>query len=215
MKNAKTKINNATRNIFLGSVMKESRNFLPLTNREKTMIKWFSKFQLIVILVIISWIYPIMAIQAHLSDYNALRSQASETEEIKWEEPAELEKRVSEDRFEAYEIVSESVREISAYNVGDPYQTDDSPCIGAYSKVNLCEEVKNGVGVCAGNFVPLGTELLIEAENGWSFHCIVWDRMNSRYKNRVDIAMSLEEKERALKFGIQNLTVKILKKNNL
>jgi len=34
--------------------------------------------------------------------------------------------------------------------------------------------------------------------------------MNSRFTNRVDIAMSLEEKDIAIKFGLQNLTVRIL-----
>lgn len=109
------------------------------------------------------------------------------------------------------EIVSQTIREVTAYNVGDPNQTDETPCIGAYSKVNLCEEVKKGVGVCACNSVPLGTRLLIENDFGWSFECIVWDRMNSRYTNRVDIAMDISEKDRALNFGTQNLIVKVLK----
>ena len=109
-----------------------------------------------------------------------------------------------------YEVSSETIRTVTAYNVGDPNQTDDSPCIGAYSKVNLCEEVAKGKNVCAANFVPLGTELLIEAENGWNFHCIVWDRMNERFGERVDIAMNLWEKDRALRFN-QKLKVKILK----
>lgn len=112
--------------------------------------------------------------------------------------------------IEVIEVVSETIREVTAYNVGDPNQTDDSPCIGAYSKVNLCEEVAKGVGVCASNFVPLGTHLQIIAGNGWSMECVVWDRMNSRYTNRVDIAMNYWEKDRAIKFGLQNLTVRIL-----
>lgn len=115
-----------------------------------------------------------------------------------------------EKRIEAIEVLSETIREVTAYNVGDPSQTDDSPCIGAYSKVNLCEEIKKGTKVCAANFVPLGTKLQIIAGNGWEFECVVWDRMNSRYANRVDVAMSLEEKDRAVKFGLQNLTVRIL-----
>jgi len=111
---------------------------------------------------------------------------------------------------EIIEVVSETIREVTAYDVGDPLQTDDSPCIGAYSKVNLCDEVEKGTRICAANFVPLGTRLQITANNGWEFECVVWDRMNSRFANRVDIAMSLEEKERAVKFGVQNLNVRIL-----
>ncbi len=111
----------------------------------------------------------------------------------------------------SYEVISETIREITAYNVGDHRQTDNSPCIGAYSKVNLCEQVAKGKKVCAANFVPLGTELLITAPNGWNFHCIVWDRMARKHAQRVDIAMNLWEKDRAIKFGLQNLTIKILK----
>lgn len=107
-------------------------------------------------------------------------------------------------------IQSETIREVTAYNVGDVNQTDSSPCIGAYSKVNLCEEVARGKNVCAANFVPLGTELLLEGNDGWSFKCIVWDRLNSRYPNRVDIAMNLWEYDRAVGFGLQRLNVKIL-----
>ena len=113
------------------------------------------------------------------------------------------------------EVLEETIREVTAYNVGDVYQTDDSPCIGAYSKVNLCEEVGRGRNVCASNFVPLGTKLLIEGANGWSFECIVWDRMNSRFTDRVDIAMNLWEKDRAIKFGLQRLSVKILGEENI
>jgi hypothetical protein len=39
------------------------------------------------------------------------------------------------------------------------------------------------------------------------------NRMNKRYKNRVDIAMKLNEKAKALKFGIQKLKVQIVKTN--
>lgn len=128
------------------------------------------------------------------------------------EELTEVENRITkvEKRVEVIEVVNETIREVAAYNVGDPAQTDDTPCIGAYSKVNLCEELEKGTKVCAANFVPLGTKLQIIAGNGWEFECVVWDRMNSRFTNRVDIAMSLEEKDRAIKFGLQNLTVRIL-----
>ena len=115
-----------------------------------------------------------------------------------------------EKRIEVIEVFNETIREVTAYNVGDVNQTDSTPCEGAKSGVDLCEAVKNGVNVCAANFVPLGTKLQIIANNGWEFECIVWDRMNSRYLNRVDIAMSLEEHDRAIKFGLQNLTVRVL-----
>lgn len=111
--------------------------------------------------------------------------------------------------IEVVEVLSETIREVTAYNVGDPAQTDDSPCIGASNK-NLCEKVAKGENICAANFVPFGTRLQITADNGWEFECVVEDRMNSRYSNRVDIAMSLDEKQRALQFGLQKLNVRVL-----
>ena len=40
--------------------------------------------------------------------------------------------------------------------------------------------------------------------------CTVKDRMNSRFENRIDIAMQAHEKERARNFGLRNLEVRIL-----
>src|SRR3989344_7474016 len=109
-----------------------------------------------------------------------------------------------------YSVVRESVRQVTAYNVGDPYQNDSTPCIGAYAKVNLCEEVEKGVRVCAANFVPKQTMLRIFTKDGQNFECIVWDRMHSRFSSRVDIAMNYSEKSQAKEFGLQTLKVQIL-----
>jgi len=97
------------------------------------------------------------------------------------------------------------IREVTAYNAGDINQCSGDPCI-SHNGENICEALKQGYKRCAANFVPMGTNLFIDGYG----ECKVTDRLNSRYKNRVDIAMSLEEKERALKFGIQNLKVKII-----
>ena len=118
---------------------------------------------------------------------------------------------ITEEPQDKYEVIRESVRQVTAYNVGDVYQNDSTPCTGAYSRVDLCEELEKGVNVCAANFVPLHTMLRIYTDEGQSFECIVWDRMNSRYPNRVDIAMSYEEKIEARQFGLQRLTVQVLK----
>ena len=118
---------------------------------------------------------------------------------------------VSEEPKVEYEVVRESFRQVTAYNVGDIYQTDSTPCIGAYPKVDLCEEVERGVRVCAANFVPLNTVLRIVTDEE-SFECIVWDRMASRFSTRVDIAMNYSEKAQAKQFGLQNLKVQILSK---
>ncbi len=94
------------------------------------------------------------------------------------------------------------VRKVTAYNIGDPKQTHSRPCIGA-SGDNLCDLVKRGVNVCAANFVPLGSKLYVEK---WG-ECVVLDKINARFRNRVDLAMEKSEYDRAVKFGVQRLTV--------
>jgi 3D (Asp-Asp-Asp) domain-containing protein len=94
------------------------------------------------------------------------------------------------------------VRNVTAYNVGDPKQTDSRPCVGA-SGDNLCNLVKRGVNVCAANFVPLGSKLYVDKIG----ECIVLDKMKARFGNRVDLAMKKSEYDRAVKFGVQRLNV--------
>ncbi|NIO16994.1 MAG: hypothetical protein GTN70_08340 [Deltaproteobacteria bacterium] len=106
---------------------------------------------------------------------------------------------------EVLEIVSEAVREVTAYNVGVVAQTDDRPCIGATGD-DLCEMIFSGDRICASNGFPLGTRLLIENYG----ECRVLDRMNRRYRNRVDIAMGPDEVQRAIDFGIQRLRIAVL-----
>jgi 3D (Asp-Asp-Asp) domain-containing protein len=101
--------------------------------------------------------------------------------------------------------VKYTVRRVTAYNVGDPAQTDASPCIGAGNE-NLCRALAQGEKVCAANFVPLNTYLHIR-EYGI---CRVADRMHGRFKNGVDIAMGAHHKHKAVKFGVQDLPVRVL-----
>ena len=98
-----------------------------------------------------------------------------------------------------------TVRRVTAYNVGDPNQTDASPCIGAGNE-NLCHALAQGEKVCAANFVPLNTYLHIRDYGV----CRVADRMNSRFENGVDIAMEAHQKDRAVEFGVQDLPVSVL-----
>ena len=98
-----------------------------------------------------------------------------------------------------------TVREVTAYNVGDPDQTNGDPCIAA-SGEDICAALEAGMKRCAANFVPFGTRLEINRVGV----CTVTDRMHHRYSSRVDIAMNPDEKAKALKFGIQKLRVKIL-----
>ena len=104
-----------------------------------------------------------------------------------------------------YKVKSETIRVVTAYNVGDPRQTDNTPCISANGE-NICRALANGEMRCAANFVPLGSRLYVDKIGV----CLVTDRMNKRYRNRVDIAMRKDEYRKALRFGRQKLHVKIL-----
>ncbi len=101
--------------------------------------------------------------------------------------------------------VNEIIREVTAYNVGDPKQNQGDPCISANGE-NICVALDLGFKRCAANFVPFGTQLYIDSYGV----CTVTDRMNERYKNRVDIAMKMTEKDKALQFGLKKLKVTIL-----
>lgn len=105
-------------------------------------------------------------------------------------------------------VKSETIRIVTAYNAGDPKQTDHTPCISANGE-NLCSALARGKKRCAANFVPLGTRLHVEKVGV----CLVTDRTNKRYRNRVDIAMQKNEYQKAREFGRQKLNVKILANN--
>lgn len=98
-----------------------------------------------------------------------------------------------------------TTRVVTAYNVGDPRQTDDTPCISANGE-DICKALLMGKKRCAANFVPLGTMLHVETVGV----CLVTDRTNRRYRNRVDIAMHKHEYQKARQFGRQVLMVKII-----
>lgn len=98
---------------------------------------------------------------------------------------------------------------ITAYNAGDPQQTDDRPCESATGD-DICELLRQGINTCALNSVPLRSIIKVKGLG----ECIVLDRTSSKYKNRVDWAMKLEEKDRAIKFGRQNLEVSIIYQPN-
>ena len=104
-----------------------------------------------------------------------------------------------------FKVKSETIRVVTAYNVGDPRQTDDTPCISANGE-NICRALAQGEMRCAANFVPLGSHLYVDKIGV----CLVTDRMNRRYRNRVDIAMRKDEYRKARRFGKQKLQVKIL-----
>jgi 3D (Asp-Asp-Asp) domain-containing protein len=91
---------------------------------------------------------------------------------------------------------------VTAYN-SVPWQTDDTPCIGAQN-TDICEIYARGENVCAANFVPLGTILEVEGLGT----CVVRDRMNARYHYRVDWYMGMDI-DGARAHGIRTKTVGI------
>ncbi|MGB5750229.1 MAG: hypothetical protein WBM69_24860 [Desulfobacterales bacterium] len=97
------------------------------------------------------------------------------------------------------------LREVTAYNVGDPAQNYGDPCESANGE-DICAALDSGSKRCAANFVPFGTLLHI-ANVGV---CTVTDRMHKRYVDRVDIAMKKNEKKEALRFGLRQLKVTVL-----
>jgi 3D (Asp-Asp-Asp) domain-containing protein len=108
-------------------------------------------------------------------------------------------------KVQDYVVQSETIRIVTAYNAGDPRQTDDTPCIAANGE-NICKALAKGKKRCAANFVPLGSHLHVEKVGV----CLVTDRTNKRYRNRVDIAMQKDEYKKARQFGRQKLMVKII-----
>lgn len=98
-----------------------------------------------------------------------------------------------------------SIRVVTAYNVGDPHQTDDTPCISANGE-NICMALQKGEKRCAANFVPLGTMLHVDTVGA----CMVTDRTHERYSDRVDIAMNKHEYQKAIQFGLKRLKVTVL-----
>ena len=114
------------------------------------------------------------------------------------------EKSLADDKF--FIIKHQTIRYVTAYNAGDESQTDDTPCISADGS-NICKRLERGEKLCAANFVPLGSKLHIDKIGV----CTVTDRMNRRYRNRVDIAMHKSQYKEAITFGRQKLMVSILK----
>lgn len=102
-------------------------------------------------------------------------------------------------RHLGYKVVYSGTTVATAYN-SLSWQTDDSPWITASG--TRCKE-----GVIAANHLPFGTKVLIEGFGDQVF--VVEDRMNRRYKKRIDIWM--REYNDALKFGKRKIKYYVLK----
>jgi len=93
---------------------------------------------------------------------------------------------------------------LTAYN-SEVSQTDSDPCTTA-NGFNLCRHGKEDT--VAANFLPFNTKIKIPALFGDKVF-IVRDRMNSRYRNRIDIWMI--NRSDALKFGRRAAKIEIIK----
>ena len=105
--------------------------------------------------------------------------------------------------FDLVALSSGTIREITAFN-SVPEQTDDTPCIDSDSS-NICERYAAGECLIAGNFAPLGSQHYIDGIG----LCTLTGRMNSRFKNRVDLFMD-KDIAAAKNFGLQRRLVKSL-----
>jgi len=102
-------------------------------------------------------------------------------------------------------LISPRVMDITAYNVGIVAQTDSTPCIGAYNN-NLCNLIEQGTRICASNDFKKGQLIYIENYG----ECLILDRMNKRFSNRIDIAFAKNEYKKAKKWGIQSQNVYLI-----
>ena len=97
-----------------------------------------------------------------------------------------------------YRVKKSGVVTATAYNSMES-QCDSTPWITASG--TRCKE-----GVIAANFLPFGTKVLIEGFPNQVF--VVEDRMNRRYKYRIDIWMRYYKD--AIKFGRRKIRYHIL-----
>ena len=98
---------------------------------------------------------------------------------------------------------SGTIRQVTAYNSVE-WQADETPCIAA-DGTDICERHRAGERICASNAFPFGTRLALHGDEK-TITCVVADRMNSRYPNRVDLFMD-KDVDAAISFGIQELYV--------
>ncbi len=120
----------------------------------------------------------------------------------KKKEESELAK-IRERENEEYTVKGFSI--ITAYS-SDIYQCDSTPCITA-NGFNVCEY--GIMDTVAANHLKFGTKIKIPDVFGDRIF-IVRDRMNNRYKDRVDIWMT--KKDDAINFGVKEAAVYV--KNN-
>jgi 3D (Asp-Asp-Asp) domain-containing protein len=118
-------------------------------------------------------------------------------------EESKLEFKNSLPKAEERKVVRTTYHTLTAYN-SEAAQCWGDPCITA-NGFNLCEHgIEDSV---AANFLPFGTKIKIPELFGDRIF-IVRDRMNARYRSRIDIWML--EKQDAKQFGVKVAKVEIL-----
>lgn len=109
---------------------------------------------------------------------------------------------VVEKRIEPYRIVKSYFGEVTGYS-SRPEETDDTPHTTASGTTVHW-------GTIATNAYPFGTKMRFpDLYRDRVFE--VKDRMNMRYKNRLDIWFP--EYEQARRFGLRNLKIEIIEEN--
>lgn len=92
--------------------------------------------------------------------------------------------------------VGRALVDVTAYS-SEPSQTDGSPWVAA------CGRVFNGsvaVSDDLARVLPCGKRVILYVQ-GRRFDLIVWDRMASRWRNRVDIWF--QSREEAIRWGVR------------
>lgn len=104
--------------------------------------------------------------------------------------------------------LSPTWRTVTAYT-SEVGQTDSTPCLAADGS-NICHRFEEGETLCAANFVPFGTVLMLDnsdvPDGEDAIVCVVADRLSSRYPNRVDLYMG-SDTDRAIEFGVRTMYV--------
>lgn len=104
--------------------------------------------------------------------------------------------------------VRPAYRIVTAYS-SEVGQTDASPCIAADGS-DICKRAAAGETLCAANFVPFGTLLILdnqeESDGEDAIVCVVADRMASRFPDRVDLYF--QNTDQAIAFGSKALYVR-------
>jgi 3D (Asp-Asp-Asp) domain-containing protein len=188
-----TKIKTAIRTAFLKNIMNNSNNYLPLTNREMAMVKFFIKYNLAIALIISTWALPIYSAATFTKNYriSPIENHITSIQTVLATTTPEIIKK---------QPLTGTIREITMFT-SRIEETDASPFITANGT-----DLRNiNYNACASNAFSFGTKLQIEGLGD----CVVVDRMNKRYSNSVDWYAGTDL-DRAIKFGRQKLLVKIL-----